>query len=126
MSWKQLSDANKKIICSKCAYCSMELLDELIEEYNLYYYDEDFQKIPLLKNLEKAIPEQIFDHALLMKTIYGETYLFSNPYYDDEDITKVLSKYLGSEVFKVLGKDRSYYSPNSTNLFVIDLRYFLK
>lgn len=126
MSWKQLSNDNKIAICSKSAYCSMELLDELIEEYDLYYYDTDYKRVPVVKNLENIIPEQIFDHAILAKTIYGDTYLFSNPYFDDKTITKALGAYLGSKTFKVLGKDRSYYYPNTTNLFVIDLRYFIK
>jgi hypothetical protein len=126
MGWKQLNDKNMTEICSRCAYCSRELLDDLIQEYALFYYDDDYTRVPLLRNLKDAIPEHIFDHALLMKSISGEQYLVSNPYCDDETITKALGEYLGTKVFKVLGMHRSYYNPNSTNLFLIDLTYFTR
>ncbi len=123
MSWKELNNKNRKEICSKCAYCSRELLDKLIKEYDFFSYNEDYLIEPLARRLDNEIFEPIIDHAFLMKNVYGETYLVSNPYYDDETIIKVLSKCIAynDDNFRILGKERSYYNPNSTNLLLINV-----
>lgn len=127
LSWKRLDEKNKESICSKCEYSSMALLDKLIEEYGFYNYsDDNYRELPIIENIDDEITERIFDHAITMANFSGDMYLVSTPYYDSEHITEVLSEYIGTKVFKVLGKDRSYYYPNNTNLFVINLNYFMR
>ncbi len=98
MGWKVLNDDSKKKICSKCRYSSMELLENLIDEYGFYYYSSFDNTFPILSilgsykfklsfamedsdNKEKFrlgnelrstgnlnIDNEVFDHAILLKT----------------------------------------------------------
>jgi hypothetical protein len=148
MSWKTLDENIKEHIVSKCAGSSMQLLQQLIDEYNFWYYtdfDDSFpvldcigsykfrlsfvmadssnrEKFDMLRELTNSnLDERIFDHAILLKTLYGDIYIVSNPYADDEYLNATLNKYFGTNRYTVLGKDRSYYNPNNTNIFLVKL-----
>lgn len=150
MGWKTLNDEIKKNICSRCAYSSMELLEELINEYNFFYYTRFDDYFPILDMLgsykfklqyvmedccskDKAylqgqlqsqgfdIDREVFDHAILMKTLFNDVYIISNPYLNDDSLRDILSAYVGTCRYSILGKERSYYNPNKTNIFLLKI-----
>lgn len=94
MVWETLNDAIKKSICFRYAYSSMDLLQELIKEYNFISYarfDDYFSILDMLgsykfklqyamddcfskgKSYLKGqlqgfgIDREVFNHAILMK-----------------------------------------------------------
>lgn len=150
MGWKKLNNEIKKNICSRCAYSSMELLENLISEYNFYYYSRFDDTFPILDMLgsynfklqyvmedccskDKAYlqgklqlknfdtDKEVFDHAILLKNLFGNVYIVANPYLDDNRLDKTLNAYVGTCRYSILGKERSYYNPNKTNLFLLKI-----
>ena len=90
----------------------------LISKYGTFSGDDKILSIPLI------------DHACFFKSGNGDVYLVSNPYLTEEEIDEKMKKlYEGDNGkfyenlgYKVLGKDKTYWNLNNTNLVVFYLK----
>lgn len=100
---RDFGDVEKKI----------EILNELIEKYDLveYKYTEDTW----------GLSYPLIDHCIMFRSRSGEEYLASNAYIATDDVQNTAEKH-PELCLKIEGPKYSFYKPNGTTLIMISKR----
>lgn len=136
MSWKKIN--NKKLFeaTNKCDSSNIEIFKNFVNANYIISYKNGYWHGTTIKrflenggriagtkyiSLKNQIPN--IDHEHIYRNIYNDVLIVSHSYNDEDKILEQFNEWNdGSFKIDIFGKEKSWYYPNETTLFVITLK----
>jgi len=133
MSWKKINNNNLKVATRSNEFTDFNLFKEFINNNyiityksakwygtTLHRFMENYGRIAgrVFIDVKKLIPN--IDHEHVYRNVHGDIFIVSHTYAEKDDILESFNKWNdGFFKIEIYAKEKSWYYPNNTTLFII-------